>query len=96
MTSRSSRTVILEPAAELEYRCLADEMPCFEEALEKLKTVLRVRPRRGRPLSGGRWGYALARRSKPRVRVVCTFDETVIRERDTRAMPDDRPSSAEI
>ena len=81
------RTVALEPAAEIEYRRLTGEMPDFEEAYEDLMLVLCEKPRRGWPLSGGRWGYSLARPGKPRVRVVYTFNETGIRLRDVQATP---------
>ena len=95
MTSPSHRTVILEPAAELAHRRLAGEVPGFGEAWEELIAAISAKPRRGRPMAGGRWGYALARRGRPSVRAVYTFTETAIRVRDVRAAPNDRPPSAE-
>ncbi len=85
--SKIRRTVILDPAAEIEYRRLTGEVPDFEEAYEDLMLVLCEKPRRGWPLSGGRWGYSLAREGKPRVRVRYTFTETGIRVRDVQATP---------
>lgn len=82
-----ARAVVLDPAAELEYRRLADEVPDFEEAWEDMMLVLCARPRRGWPLSGGRWGYAQARKDKPRIRVVYTFDQSGIRVHDVVATP---------
>ena len=76
MSDRPRLTVTLEPAAELEHRDLAQRVPDFEDAYGEPVRILSARPRRGWPLSGGRWGYALARRGKPRVRVIYTFNHT--------------------
>ena len=87
MSDRPRLTVTLEPAAELEHRDLAQRVPGFEDAYGELVGILTVRPRRGWPLSGGRWGYALARRGKPRVRVRYTLNETELRIHDVQATP---------
>ena len=80
-------TVTLEPAAELDRRRLAEQVPGFEDVYGELTGILSARPRRGWPLSGGRWGYALAPRNKPRVRVRYTFDRATIRILDIQATP---------
>ena len=87
MSDRPRLTVTLEPAAELERRDLAQRVPGFEDAYGELVGILTVRPGRGWPLSGGRWGYALARRGKPRVRVRYTLNETELRIHDVQATP---------
>jgi len=90
-----SRTVALEPAAELEYARLAAEVPGFEEAYAEVIAAIDARPRRGRPMVGGRWARALANRGKPRVRVIYTFNETGIRVRDVQATRAEYLPSAE-
>ena len=85
--SSTLRTVILEPAAELAHRELASQVPGFEEAYGELIAAISAKPRRGRPMVGGRWGYALAKQDKPRVSAVYTFTEFEIRVIDVRATP---------
>ena len=83
----TSRTVKLEPAAELEYARLAAEVPGFEEAYGELIAMIDARPRRGRPMVGGRWARVLTNRDRPRVAAIYTFNETEIRVRDIQATP---------
>ena len=82
-----SRTLVLGPAADLEHGRLVDEVPGFEEAYRELIAIIAARPRRGRPMAGGRWAYALAKRDMPRVRAIYTFNETRIRVHELQATP---------
>lgn len=93
--SSSPRTIVLEPAAALEYQRLAGKMPDFEEAWDALTAVLCRNPRRGWPIGGGRWAYALASRGKPRVRATFTFDEARIRMIDIQTTPVEHLPSSE-
>ena len=94
MNSKSPRTVVLALAAELEYRRLVEAVPGFGEACDACTAAVSANPLKGSRMAGGRWGYALANRDRPAVRIVYTFHETEIRILDVQATPAERPPSA--
>ena len=94
MNSKNPRTVVLALAAEFEYRRLVEAVPDFEEAWDACTAAVSANPLKGSRMAGGRWGYALANRDRPAVRIVYTFHETEIRVLDVQATPAERPPSA--
>ena len=85
--SSSPLPVVLDLAAQLTRRHLASEVPGFEDAYGEVAAAIAANPRKGWPLRDGRWGYALANRGKPRVRLIYTFSESQIRVSHIQATP---------
>ena len=83
--SPEMRIVVFSPAAEAAFRRYHDVMPGFDEAYAALGTTLSIDPGRGWLTAGGYREYLLAAPDRPRVRVVYSFDETLVTIRDLEA-----------